>query len=741
MAKLKLDKESLQSFFFNHTEKIVLGIVLLVLGLFIWSGSSLEGIGAQNPAELASKVDAVSKKIEVDTWVDIKDEYTPVLDHPARKQIGDAPTSENYYRLETPLIGSPPNSATPRQDPELFAVTDVQATVVTGAIAFKATPKSIDPFADLENMEQKKIEAQKKKKKKKKPPTSMYGEGMESMYGDEESGMGEESMYGDMYGGQGMYAGEGGIAGAVAGPAVRADGDKFHGYRPTATQTATGSSVIGAPAHIVAVTGLVPYQQQWDEFQKVFEDAAGYMAARDVPRYLSFRAQRKELPSDPSAELVWTNKDYIAWTERVLDALPRLGWAGFPGEIADSKYLLPGVLTMPVPPVMMRDLRPLALHPKVPLQEEVVAKTTERVEPERIGLDEVSEAADIDDLPTAPGSRRPGAGAGGMYGGEGMYGSGDMSGGGGMYGGEGGYGQGMMGGGMSAQLVRGPQAEFLMVRFFDFIQPGKKYVYRIQVVLEDPNHPQMLPMQPQDRILADTVRTRLAAVAEEEAKQTAAKKTPIRLYTLTSEWSEPTAPVFVKPMSESYAGGVTLPRMLDVIRSSDPNVGKKSGYSVPADGEPVADFMNLSWNSKYAVDFPGIVPASRGSFLDTQIEANVIDPVSLVYKKVPDYRLTSGELVIDLRGGEVLETPTVTTAAPATTVTTEVKPLLTPGEVAIIDARGNFIVRNELDDWQMFDKYAPPPPIVVESAPTGSDAYGGGEALDYGMYGSGPSSE
>jgi len=41
----------------------------------------------------------------------------------------------------------------------------------------------------------------------------------------------------------------------------------------------------------------------------------------------------------------------------------------------------------------------------------------------------------------------------------------------------------------------------------------------------------------------------------------------------------------------------------------------------------------------------------------------------------------------------------------------------------------------------MFDKYAPPPPIVVESAPTGSDAYGGGEALDYGMYGSGPSSE
>lgn len=167
----------------------------------------------------------------------------------------------------------------------------------------------------------------------------------------------------------------------------------------------------------------------------------------------------------------------------------------------------------------------------------------------------------------------------------------------------------MYGGGMSTQLVRGPQAEFLMVRFFDYIKPGKKYVYRIQVVLEDPNHPQSPSAQPIDRSLADVVRTRLAKVAEDEAKQTAAKKTPVRLYTVTSEWSEATAPVFVETPPETYAGGVTLPRMLDIVRGAEPNLGQKSGYALPLDGEPTAEVMDLSWDPKYATDLPSIVPS------------------------------------------------------------------------------------------------------------------------------------
>ena len=271
---------------------------------------------------------------------------------------------------------------------------------------------------------------------------------------------------------------------------------------------------------------------------------------------------------------------------------------------------------------------------------------------------------------------------------------------------------------MNSQLVRGPQAEFLMVRFFDYIQPGKKYVYRVQVEVEDPNHPRNPQAQPQDRDLHDTVRTRLATVAADEAKQAAALKTPIRLFTLKSEWSEPTAPVFVSLKPETYAGGVTIPRLLDIVRSSEPNIGQKTGYSIPAEGEPTADVMNLTWNPKYAIDLPGILTASRGTFFSKPIQANVINPVTLSFKTIPDYPLSSGELVVDLRGGELLEASKDNEQA-----------LLTPGEVAVIDASGNFIVRNELDDWHIFDKYAPPPPpIFVEAAGEASDD----EIMDYG---------
>lgn len=726
MAKLKLDKESLQAFFFNHTEKIVLAVVLLLLPLFIWTGSSLEGIGAQNPAELASRVDAAASKIEVSSWENIKQEHPVKLDHLVRQQDGDAPTSESYYPLDKPIIGNTPNSATPRLDPQLFAPTDIETAVVVGALAFKARKEWTDPFADLANTEQKKIEAPKKrlKKKKKSGGMGMYGAGMESMMSDEGSGDDDESMYAGMSAMYGADGDMGMVGGAPAGASLRADASKFHGYQPTAVASPTGGpSVMGKPFAIVAVKAVVPYQKQWDEFSRVFADAAGYQPSRDIPRYLAFAAERAEVPSDPNQPLKW---EAVTNTPHALGQIQSLAYAGYPGEIADPKYLLSGVLTMPVPPVMMRDLRPLALHSKVPMQEVATAKAVTRTGPELKDVAEPTGVTDIDVAPTGPGAARPGMGPDGMGmygpGGGGMYGPADMeesdemySGmGGGM--GEGGYGYGGGMGGMGVQAVRGPQSEFLLVRFFDiFTKAGIQYVYRVRVVLEDPNHPQFAQSQPLDRNLADTVRMRLVDVAADEAKKTAAAKAPVRNYMVLSEWSEPTAPVSWGLTSEAYAGGITLPRMLDIQRSVDPSSPQKIVYSVPADGEPEATVMNLSWNPKYAIDVAGIVKAPRGAFLKKPIATDVIDPISFTFKAIPDYPLSSGELVVDLRGGEVLES-----------ATGDAEPLLTPGEVAVIDAKGNFIVRNELDDWRIFDRYSPPPPVVVQSASSSPDPYAEG---------------
>ncbi len=729
MAKLKLDKDSLKAFFFNHVEKIVLGVVLLMLPLFIWTGSSLEGIGAQNPAELASKVEAVANKIEKSSWETIKENYPVTLDHEVRQQLGRAPTSESYYRLDKPFIGSTPNSATPRQDPQLLAPTDVEATVVIGALAFKARKGWTDPFAELANTEQKKIEAPKKRSKKKKKSMGASSMDMSAMMGSPDGGEegDDDSMYGP--GGMSSMYGAGGdmsMAGAGGGgPSLRADANKFDGYRPTSLASATGGpSVLGRPYPIVSVKALVPYQKQWDEFERVFADASGYQPSRDIPRYLAFAAERAEVPSDPNQPLTW---ERVTNTRHALDQIPLLAYAGYPGELADPKYLLPGILTMPVPPVMMRDLRPLALHSKVPMVEVAQAKTATRTGPELADVAEPTGVAAIDEAPVVPRAGQPGMGAAG---GMGMYGAGagGMYGGGGMEGMEGedgsematgmggsyGYGGGM--GGMGVQAVRGPQAEFLMVRFFDiFTKPNKQYVYRVRVVLEDPNHPQFAQNQPLDRSLADTVRARLASMTADEAKKSAAAKVPVRNYMILSEWSEPTPPVSWSLTSETYAGGVALPRMLDIPRvNADPTSTQKISYSLPADGEPEATVMSLSWDTKYATDVAGIVKAPRGAYLNKSIPTDVIDPISLTFKNIPDYPLASGELVVDLRGGEILE-PAVDDA----------DPLLTPGEVAVIDATGNFIVRNELDDWQIVEKYSPPPPIVVESASSSMDPYEG----------------
>jgi hypothetical protein len=139
----------------------------------------------------------------------------------------------------------------------------------------------------------------------------------------------------------------------------------------------------------------------------------------------------------------------------------------------------------------------------------------------------------------------------------------------------------------------------------------------------------------------------------------------------------------------------------------DPASGKKIGYSVPVEGEPIAKVMAVTWNPTYATDLPAIVSGSRGKLLNLSTAADLIEPVSLVYKTIPDYRLASNELVVDLRGGEVL---------PEQTVAEGEEPLLSPGEVVMLDAAGNLAVLNELDDWEEFHRLAPPPPVVVEEA-------------------------
>jgi hypothetical protein len=105
-----------------------------------------------------------------------------------------------------------------------------------------------------------------------------------------------------------------------------------------------------------------------------------------------------EVPADPAAPLVWTKLN----TKQVLDmANPdvRGNWWGVAEELADFDYT-DEVLSLPIPPVLLDDLKKWALHSEVPERKDVATEE----EPEDTPKESSSE-----DGPDGPGTR-PGAG-------------------------------------------------------------------------------------------------------------------------------------------------------------------------------------------------------------------------------------------------------------------------------------------------------------------------------------------
>jgi hypothetical protein len=278
-------------------------------------------------------------------------------------------------------------------------------------------------------------------------------------------------------------------------------------------------------------------------------------------------------------------------------------------------------------------------------------------------------------------------------------------------------------GGMGMQ-TRGPKAEYLLVRFFDLrVMPGRKYRYRIQVLVEDPNHPRDPRFDPKERTLDDTVTARLKEVEAEEAKADNQ-----RIYYRRSEWSEPSEVVAVKIPSMTFAGKVELPTTARTIEGSPGN-----RYN-SAQSEPTGKVIAVAWNPKLAVDVPGMIDVLRGTVLNFATDAAIVHPVTKVYKELKDFKFRTNCVVLDFRGGEDLP------VTPPEDPNAKEETLKAPGEFVFVDDSGEIFVRNELDDLDAFQRYSPPEP---KKAPSGMMGYPGmeegyGEEMYPGMEGSYP---
>jgi hypothetical protein len=254
-----------------------------------------------------------------------------------------------------------------------------------------------------------------------------------------------------------------------------------------------------------------------------------------------------------------------------------------------------------------------------------------------------------------------GRGAYGMGGERGAYGGYGRGG----YGGEGRSGYGGMGGGGRAgsqpmTLPRG--VDYWLLRFFDFsVEPGKKYKYRVRLVLADPN----VGLPNPTGMLNSTVLDRLAKI-NEDAKQKKTRPSNVRF---VDDWSEPSRTV-----------GIPLAGSVKLAEAKPSAPGRVSD-------EPTVKLLVESWG----LDCSGqALQAATPPHLSPGFVANLVakdqeylGPGGQWIDKLETFKFYTGMTVLDMEGGETLG-----------------KDATAPARVLLMDPAGELHIRNEMDDKQ-----------------------------------------
>jgi hypothetical protein len=695
-----------------HAEKIALTVAVLLSGYLIYAGM---GAGVDDQGNRFSKdskaldetITRANTNITEGKWIDEKGNYLVTSYESRAKNSQMTINADNYSPAQ--LFNPPINRIiTRREDPQLYPVMDIRTFALTGPVAYILGDKEVDPTASDEPAQ----EVIEEKKTIRKPPKK-----------DDESAFGGAGMagMGDMPGMGGNGEEMGGEMGRDVGPVkgairkLRSDRGQILGYRPTGGDSGgsgdlggmggmggmmggmegteggeggddggssqlTGSQPMGIPVArartMVAGTALVPFKQQFDEFERALAMRSGYDGYRDQPDYVFMYVERVDVTNNP-AQVV----DESQW-QRILHTnahrTEQRKWHSTAAEIVAPSYLNP-YISLQCPPVMLRNLDNLLRHPEIPLAGVTVQKPEEQEAGDETQA-EPQENKGNEDLPGGLGNNpnenadtNPGA-PGGMGGMEDMTGMGGMMGGmGGMMGDMG----GMMGG-MGGELQSANIPDYKLVRFYDFsAKIGHVYRYRVQLLVEDPNHPNTTPDDeyrdhpvPKQVTLKDDVIQRI-------------KKLDSSIFYRSTPWSEPSAPVAVLD-SLQFAGGTA-----DVVKILTDPVSRRSFQ----DHEPSGVVKTIMWDEHRAVDVMFDRPVHRGSFMNFSADAEYGHPITEIIMAAGQQQFKTDFIIGDIRGGDTLP------------LDTKDMPYHAPGEFLLIDAQGNLVVRTELADDILFRRY------------------------------------
>src|SRR5262245_59267314 len=215
-------------------------------------------------------------------------------------------------------------------------------------------------------------------------------------------------------------------------------------------------------------------------------------------------------------------------------------------------------------------------------------------------------------------------------------------------------------------------------------------------MLQDPNHPDIYSgyVAPSAASLSDTVRTRLKAIDEADAKQPKDQNgLPARRYWLWTEYSK-ASDVVELPAPERVLAVKVDPKKPTKIKNVDVQMTEPTAeaYAVVFDAAKIADVPAL--NDK-------VVRGAVLNFTPPDKTTKVIHPVTKEVVDLEKYSLNTDLLVADLMGGETMK-------AINTTMTPQ--PLTALGELLVVDSQGKLHVQNEAKDVEIVRRLTVPKP-------------------------------
>lgn len=788
----KLRGKGEPNFFAAHIEKIALALFVGLAGYFIYSGISTPGYPT-NRAPDSLKEDArrvLNQVVSEDHWPAIAPDRAVETNFEQAAMLARRPTNPDDYSFGT-LDPTGQGALRKRTDPVIFAPEKLVVKAVVGSMAIQIPNETPDPFENFENAD--KVEVRRRQSNNNNRQNNLYGDTgstpgtgmrpmgpgesdenaaprirvMNSKYnlgvpvgmsggGMEGSGMMGSGMMGSGMMGSGMMgSGSGGAMGPGSGGAMMgpgAGGGGGGGGLGGTRANAPKEKVSSQPVIFVAGTALVAHKKMVEEFDRVFQDTGPYIVERDRPVYLSFEVQRVEVTQDPGREI--KEEEWQTVTDGTRQFALRKTWARPPLAPAAQEVIdrnaFHGGLTMPIPPLLIRNYREFSKHPNVAWSWDAkpLVQRPQTVKPKEEDDDNVlpgernnqPSGGMGDGMGMGMGMEGMGMEGSGMEGyGMGMEGYGMEGSGMGMEGGMmGGYGMEGSGGGygVSSGPPTGPVPEYKMIRFFDMLKGehlGKVFRYRVRLVMRDPNYPERSPQNPElDRFpapspssLEQAVFTRVSELRRKDDAAFANDKKARRTMRNT-DWSEASPAVQIQGKYEVFAG---------VGVETGPSPKRPVSAVEQGPGELVANLVATKMigvgGARFASTFSDV---RRGAMLNHPVVANkkvtyeFVVPTTKVIKKAEDLPLAIGSTVVDIRGGDELAASDKRN-----------DPLYSSGEVMVLMQDGSVQFTNDLDDTFYYRMYTfADEKEEANNAGSSTPGAGSGSGSGYGSEGASP---